>query len=91
MNRGIYKYDIEVGKNIIRVGRRPRGLSAQFEDESLMLWVEHEHVEKEHPLYTSFEVQVVGTGWELDTNNLQYISTAQSPEGFVWHVYGAEV
>ena len=38
-----------------------------------------------------YEVCLVGTGWEVDLDGMQYVRTVQNLDGYVWHVFVKKV
>lgn len=80
----IYKYRIGMSTTI-SLPYDSRILTAQRQHDDIHVWVEL----GTHPKI-DYEFYFVGTGWDQDTSNDNYISTVFDEDGYVWHVFYKE-
>jgi hypothetical protein len=78
----VWKHRLSVGEQEIHLPKGARILTAQRQDEELTLWA---LVNPTAPPEVR-RIQVVGTGWDLDSSSWVWIATVQA-ESFVWHVF----
>jgi hypothetical protein len=80
----IWKFNIGLGEQNIRMPLGAKILTAQFQGEFLCVWAMCNPGQKE---YETRCFRIVGTGANIDaTIPLKYISTVQNGM-FVWHVF----
>lgn len=80
----IYKYPLETFYNEIKLPLYSEVLTAQLQDQRIMLWIK---LDPKLPKIRVRKFEVIGTGWEIDTNPRDYISTVQTHDGLVFHVF----
>jgi len=91
MKREVWKYEIGVGMQTLRLPHGAEILTAQTQGESIQLWA---LVDAEETGYDWRDIRVVGTGHSIyDCDEWKYISTVQMPTEamgiLVWHVFDA--
>jgi hypothetical protein len=80
--RTVWKYQLDVGRNLLEVPRNPKWLAVGQQNGRMMVWVEVDDEANE----VTYELQVVGTGCVAPSAG-RYIGTVQTPP-YVRHVYG---
>lgn len=84
MAQQIWKYDLVVGSNFIRMPVGADILSAGIQDNRVTIWAQ---VDPEAERYLR-SVRVFGTGWELPpAANDNFVGTVVVQDGSAWHVY----
>jgi hypothetical protein len=83
--RTIYKYPVSpsLAPNVISAPGDFRPLALGVQGDALVVWAE---VGEPGGYPHGHEVMVVGTGWDYDHTQWEYVATAQDRAGFVWHL-----
>lgn len=84
MNRAVYKYNMNLGPNLITMPEGAKPLAVHEHHSAIALWVEVDTTKSAVPT----EFFVAATGMLLPDDATEYIGTALMSGGnLVWHVY----
>lgn len=84
MKKVIYKYQVEVGDQVVYMPNDAEILCAQMQHNDICLWA---LVEPKSPEECR-QIKVIGTGHPIVEEKLIYISTVQMHGGtLIWHVF----
>jgi len=87
----IYKYNLEVGNNLIDIKGCEKILSVTMQGNEIVLYAV---VNDKAETTEKYEVLVVGTGWELEDDVLlsTFLGTVPQLNGvYMWHVFYKKV
>lgn len=80
----IYKYALgRDGEVVTYKGKFERFLQVQVQNGIPHVWI---MLDDDMP-EVSIDIAAIGTGWDLPTDVMGYIGTAQDGFGFVWHYF----